>query len=412
MLDQKRLESYAKLAIVKGVNLQQGQTLLINASIDAVDMTRACVEEAYRQGAKEVVVFYNDDCITRLNYEYKDVETLCEIHPWQVDSKLDYLKEGACLLYIMSDYPGIMKGIDAEKIGKRQMASAQANKEVQVYSMANKTQWCIVAVPNQRWADLVFPEFEGEQGAVEELWDRILNAVHVGEDNDPIQEWTILNDNFKKRIARLNEYHFDQLHFENELGTDLYVKLVEDHLWAGGGEQTSKGVDFHPNMPTEEIFTMPHRLGVSGKVVASRPLVYNGTLIDGFWLTFQEGAVNAFDAEKGKEALNQLIHFDEGSCRLGEVALVPYDSPISRSNILFYNTLFDENASCHLALGDAYPSNLKDGLHMSEEELKEHGANHSLTHIDFMFGTPGMKVTGITKDGKAISVFESGNFVF
>lgn len=413
MIDQNRLEKYAELAIVKGVNLQKDQILIINTSIDAVEMTRACVKSAYEHGAKQVLVNYRDEYISRYDFLYQTEETLCDIRKWQIDSKLDYLKEGACVLHIVSDIPGIMKDVPADKLSKRSMAMASANKEAQDYTMANKTQWCIVAVPNKEWAKLVFPEFEDDDAAVEELWERILSCVHVTPDNDPIEEWTQLNESFQKRVDILNGYQLKELHFKNSLGTDLQVKLVDRHIWAGGCDVTvGKNISFNPNMPTEEIFTTPHRSGVNGKVVASKPLDYNGTLIKDFWFVFEDGKVVDYDAKAGKEALKSLVEFDEGSCRLGEVALVPFASPISQSGILFYNTLFDENASCHLALGSAYPANIEHGTEMSEEELLAHDVNQSYTHVDFMFGNEDMEVIGQCVDGTEVSIFKEGNFVF
>lgn len=411
-MNSNLIKKYAQLAIRKGVNLQTGQTLLINTNVDAVEMTRACVEEAYKAGAKRVKVFYRDEYVAKAHYQYQDVETLCQVYPWEIDSRLDYFKEGACLLHLVSDIPGVLKDVDAKKISAAQLAMAKAGKELQEYTMMNKVQWSIVAVPNKEWADIVFPEYEGSAGVVDELWERILSAVHVEEENDPIQEWTDLGDSFTRRSNILNNYNFKTLHFTNSLGTDLFVDLIEHHIWAGGSEKTIHGVEFNPNMPTEEIFTMPKKTGVQGKVVASKPLDYNGTLVEDFWIEFKDGKAINFDAAKGKDTLAQLIAFDEGSCYLGEVALVPDESPISKSGILFYNTLFDENASCHLALGDAYPMNVVGGIDMSEDELKAAGANHSMTHVDFMFGNDDMKVVGIGFDGKEIPVFENGNFVF
>lgn len=412
MIDSIRLEKYAKLAIKKGVNLQQGQTLLINASVDAVDLTRACVKEAYLQGARKVLVFYNDDINLRADYEYQSLEALLDIHSWQIDCKLDYFKEGGCILHIASTTPGVLKGIDADKISQYRFAMANANKEAQEYTMNNKAQWCIVAVPNPAWAKLVFPELD-EVSAMDALWEQILSCVHVRHDNDPLAEWDMLNESFVKRVTLLNEFDFDVLHFQNAAGTDLKVQLAKHHIWAGGSENTViSNVEFQPNMPTEEIFTMPDRCGVNGKVFASRPLDYNGTLIENFWLEFKDGKVVNYDAKSGKEALKSLIEFDEGSCRLGEVALVPYDSPISQSQILFYNTLFDENASCHLALGNCYASNLQGGLELDDDALKAAGGNISLTHVDFMFGTQDMLVIGIQHDGSEVVVFENGNFIF
>lgn len=413
MIDQNRLEKYAELTIVKGVNIQKDQTLIINASIHASDMARACSKAAYEHGAKRVLVFYNDDSLMRLDFQYQSEETLTDIKPWQIDSKLDYFKEGGCILHIISDTPEILKGLDTDKISKRRFAMANANKEAQDYTMNNKTQWCLVAVPNPEWAKLVYPDIKDEDAAVEALWERILSCVHVRKDNDPIEEWTQLNHDFAKRVEKLNAYNFDQLHFTNSKGTDLYVKLVKRHIWAGGSDFTiDSNIEFIANMPTEEIFTMPDRCGVHGRVYSSRPLDYSGNLIKNFWLEFKDGKVVDFDAEVGKDALKSLIEFDEGSCRLGEVALVPFNSPISQSGILFYNTLFDENASCHLALGNCYANTMEGGIDLSDDELKAAGGNISFTHVDFMFGTEDMTVMGLHETGESEPVFVQGNFVF
>lgn len=408
----KRLQKYAQLAIRKGVNLQEGQILIINTSVNAVDMTRLCVEEAYLAGAKEVVVFYQDDYITKSRFLYEDEETLCKVRDWIIDSKMDYLKEGACFLQIISNIPGILKDVDPSKISKQQLALASAGKETNQYMTMNKTQWCIVSIANKEWADIVFPGFTGSKCVADELMDRIYSAVHVEAGNDPIQEWTNLNQNFAQRVKILNDYNLKALHFINELGTDITIALVDHHIWVGGSEHTINGIEFNPNIPTEEIFTMPKKTGVNGKVFASKPLNFNGTLIEEFYFEFKDGKVIDFDAKHGKEALAQLVHFDEGSCYLGEVALVPYDSAISNSGILFYNTLFDENASCHLALGNAYPMNVQEGVDMSEDGLQAAGANHSMTHIDFMFGTYDLNITGICQDGTNVAIFKNGNFVF
>lgn len=411
-MDNNRIQKYAKLAIQKGVNVQKGQTLLINTSVQAIEMTRACVEEAYKAGAKEVVVNYVDEYVKRFAYMYQEEETLTTIRPFMIDSKLDYFKEGACILHIISEIPNVYAGLDSEKISKQRRTMSIAGKKLHEYTMLNKTQWSIVAVPNVEWATQVFADCEDEDAAVELLWEEILNAVHVSENNDPIAEWDALGKRFHTRSTQLNSYDFVSLHFTNTLGTNITVELAKHHVWAGGSDVTVETkVSFNPNMPTEEIFTMPLKSGVNGKVVASRPLLYGGELIEDFWLTFEDGKVVDYGAQQGYEALTQLLNFDEGSRYLGEVALVPYDSPISRSNVLFLNTLFDENASCHFALGDAYPTSIQGGEHMSEQELKDAGANHSLTHVDFMFGSEDLDVVGKTKDGTCIQVFKNGNFV-
>lgn len=407
-----KLEKYAELAINIGVNVQKGQNLIINTSTSAVALTRLCVEEGYRAGAKRVLVFYSDEYITKSHLTHQEVDVLSDIHPWQIDCKLDYFKEGACILHIISEVPGILKDVDATKISAQQLAMAKASPQLREYTMKNISQWCIVAYPNVEWAKQVFPEFEDDESATNELMDSIYHAVHIEDDNDPIQVWKELNHNFAKRVDILNAYQFEKLHFQNSYGTDVEIELVKNHIWAGGSDRSKDQVEFNPNIPTEEIFTMPKKDGVNGMVYASKPLLHNGVLINDFWFRFKDGSVVDFGAESGYDTLRELIQFDEGSSFLGEVALVPYHSPISQSKTLFLNTLFDENASCHLALGDAYPSNLKDGVDMNEEELAAAGANHSLTHVDFMFGSEDMKITGIKEDGTNVPVFEKGDFVF
>lgn len=405
---EDRLRKYARLAVQGGVHLQKGQTLMIHADVMAAPFVRMVTEEAYACGAREVVVRYGDEQITRLHYLHQSQETLCQVHDWELESRLDYLKEGACVLHIISDTPGIFSDCDSARIAASRLAYAKASKEVQRYTMNNECAWSIVAVPSAAWAKQVFPECE-EPEAVEKLWEAILASVHVDADSDPLNNWEKRNQMFQRRVDALNARRFEALHFTSELGTDLRVALVEDHLWEGGSEETSGGVRFNPNLPTEEVFTMPHRMGVDGIVYASRPLDHNGVLIRDFYIRFENGKAVEFDAKEGKDTLAELLAFDEGSCRLGEVALVPYDSPISLSKRLFYNTLFDENASCHLALGDAYPSCLKGGLQLSQEELLAVGANHSMTHVDFMFGTPQLRVTGI-RDEKETLIMEHGCF--
>ena len=410
-MNEKVLRKYAQLGVVMGVNLQKGQTLIVNTSVEAKDFTRMVVEEAYKAGADKVIVNWNDDYISRMHYENQSVETLCTIPDYIVDSRVQPLKEGAAILHLISDVPGIMAGIETEKIAKASIARQQRLKEANEITMSNKARWSILGVPNVAWAEKVFPELKGEE-AVEKLWEAILATTYVSEDNDPIAEWKKHNSELRKRMDILNRFNFKALHFENEEGTDITIELVKNHIWCGGSEPAYDGVEFNANMPTEEIFCMPYKYGVNGKVVSTKPLNYNGTLISRFELTFKDGEVIAYKADDNVETLTSLIQFDEGSRYIGEVALVPYHSPISMSGILFYNTLYDENASCHLALGRAYPSNVQGGVDMSQEELNAIGSNDSMTHVDFMFGSSSMKVVGITHDGNEIAVFENGDFVF
>lgn len=404
------LREYAQLIIQNGLNVQHKQPVIVHASIHQNEMTRLCVEEAYKVGASSVEVFYHDDEITRLKYLYESLEQLSTVDEWKIKSKHSLLKKGACVLYLTSDIPDIFKDVDEKKRETASMAMSKASKHIQAYTMLNKTQWCIAAVPNEKWALQVFPNLT-ETEAVETLWKYILQCVRIDEKGCVKQKWEQLNENLKRRVQILNDYQFDKLLFSNTIGTNLEVSLVKHHIWCGGSENTLSGIEFHPNIPTEEIFTMPKKTGVNGIVYATRPLLYEGVLIQDFWLSFKDGKVIDYDAKEGKEALNTLIQYDEGSCFLGEVALVPHSSLISQSNILFYNTLFDENASCHLALGDAYPTTVKDGEHMDEAQLKEAGANHSFVHVDFMFGSSDMKVVGVCKDQREVLVFENGEFV-
>ena len=249
------------------------------------------------------------------------------------------------------------------------------------------------------------------RSAVDKLWDAILYASRVSEDGDVVEAWNKHNAEIKVHSDKLNDYNFKSLHFKNSLGTDLTVGLIKDHIWAGGCDETTKGILFNPNIPTEEVFTMPDRFNINGTVASTKPLSYGGVLIENFKLTFKDGRVVAHEALKNEETLTNLLNTDEGSRSLGEVALISHDSPISNLNILFYNTLFDENASCHLALGNCYPTNLKGGTDLSDEELYGLGGNHSMVHVDFMFGSADMEVVGTTQDGKEVQIFSKGNFI-
>lgn len=409
-MKQSLCAAYARLAVKSGVNLREHQTLLIQADIDTAEFTRMVVEQAYQAGAREVVVTYLDSAVDRCHYLYQDEETLSEVHSWQVDKQLDYLKKGACMMRIISPHPQALKDCDPKKMAVRSRSLAAATKEAQEYTMASKVQWTIVAVPNPEWAALVFPD-QPEAKAMESLWKAILDCVYVNEDSDPQSVWQQRDQLFQERIAKLNAFAFQRLHFTNSLGTDLMVGLVEHHVWGGGSEVAQNGVRFNANIPTEEVFCAPHKDRVEGTVVASRPLIYQGNVIRNFHFTFKNGRVCDFDAEAGREVLAELLAMDEGSSALGEVALVPDNSPISQSNLLFYTTLFDENAACHLALGSAYPSCVEGGNAMNEDELKAKGINVSLIHVDFMFGTSDMEVKGEKADGTWVPIFHDGNFV-
>lgn len=408
---QKRLEKYAHLIAVSGVNVQKNQQVVIRANVDSASFVRLVVKECYEAGASKVIVNYNDPYNTRMDYEYQNEATLSDVKDYYVNEQKDIYESGSCFISLVSPIPEILKGIDSKKIASRNMAYSKALEPFMKYTSANLTQWCVAAVSNGVWATKVFENLETAE-AEEKLWEAILETCHVQEDNDPIVEWHKHDEAFAARIQKLNDYNFKALHFKNNKGTDLVVGLAPRHIWAGGNEKTQQtGVVFNPNMPTEEIFTMPYRNHVNGKVYSTKPLDYSGTLIEDFYLEFNDGRVIDYGAKSGIEALKELVEFDEGSHYIGEVALVPYHSPISELGILFYNTLFDENASCHLALGQAYPMTVENGENMTKEELLEAGANDSFVHVDFMFGSSDMEVTGIHFDDSETKVFEKGDFV-
>lgn len=408
----KMLEKYANLVVRKGVNLKKDQTLLVNSPVDCVDFARAITKAGYEAGAKEVIVFYGDQKIQRLKLENASMETLTDVPNWVVESYTSYAREGCCIISIAASDPDAFKGVEMKKISEYQKARQIALKEYSDYTMANKVRWCVVSVPTEAWALKIFDDSNlTANEAMDKLWDVIFDVTRVNND-DPVNAWDEHNATIYKNREYLNNCNFKKLHLKNSIGTDLTVELPEGHIWLGGAEECANGVPFNANIPTEEVFTLPKRNGVNGTVVSSKPLVYGGNLINDFALTFKDGKVVDFSAKEGYETLKGLLNSDEGARYLGEVALVPFDSPISNSNITFYNTLFDENAACHLAFGRSYPINLANSEGLSDEELVERGANNSIIHVDFMIGTSDLEITGYTYDDKEVKIFTSGNFAF
>ncbi|HPT75189.1 MAG: aminopeptidase [Epulopiscium sp.] len=409
-MDKKLLEKYARLLVKTGVNIQKNQILVVQSPVEVADFTRMVVELAYKEGAKDVQIFWKDELSTKMKYTYAPDEVFEEYPDWQKEFYNSYARKGAAFLNIYASDPELLKDIDPERVAKYQKVTNIALKEYRDRTMTNQNAWCIASVPTVAWAKKVYPDLPEEE-AVESLWQAILKTVRVDQE-DPVAAWEEHKRNLEKRMEFLNSKKFRYLHYKNSLGTDLVIELPENHIWTGGADFTQDGVAFIANMPTEEVFTLPKRDGVNGKVVSSMPLNYNGSLIDDFSLTFKDGKIVDFTAAKGYDSLKHLINTDEGSAYLGEVALVPYDSPISNLKILFYNTLFDENASCHLAIGKAYSPCIKGGEKMTPEELKKEGANDSLVHEDFMVGTADLEIMGTTFDGEEIPVFINGNFAF
>jgi len=410
MPNQILVNKLAKLAVSVGANVQKNQEVVIRGTTETKELIREIAEEAYLKGAKRVHVQWSDDYVSKSSLKHATVETLEDISPWLVEQHKVFVEAGACFISVTSPIPGLNHDVEPIKAQKAGIAAQKALGFFREHLMGNRAQWTIVAAPNAVWAKQVFPKLS-EEDAVEALWNAIFDASRVRLDNDPIKEWEKHNEVLLAHNKILNNYNFKHLHFKNNLGTDLIVELVKDHVWAGGGEHATNGAYFNPNIPTEETFTMPYKWGTRGKVVATKPLNYQGKLIDEFYLVFKDGKVVEHGAKKEKEALDNLLDTDEGSRYIGEIALISHDSPISNTNILFLNTLFDENASCHMALGRAYPMNVKNGVNTKIEDLEKIGYNNSMVHSDFMFGSKDMEITGVTQDGKEIKVFEKGNFV-
>lgn len=407
-MNNNLLEKYAHLIVKTGINLQDNQTLVISAPIECASFTRLVAQKAYQEGARDVVIQWRDELFSKIRYLHAPEEIFEEFPEWQKEFYLSYVHQGAAFLSIAASDPELMKDVSPERITKSQKASNTALKDYRDRLMSNKNTWCVVSIPTASWSKKVFPHLSEEE-SIEKLWDVILKTVRADTEN-PIDSWEKHKANLKTRMDFLNSLALTSLHYKNSLGTDLIIELPENHIWLGGSEFTPDGIEFIANMPTEEVFTLPKKTGVNGKVVSSLPLNYNGNLIENFSMTFKDGKIVNFSAEKGCETLKTIIETDEGSHFLGEVALVPYNSPISNSNILFFNTLFDENASCHLALGKAYPVCMKNSADLTPEDFPKLGINESLVHVDFMIGTSDLEISGMTSDGNSIPIFRNGNF--
>lgn len=404
-----QLKKYARLVVETGVNLKENQILVVNAPIECADFAREIASAAYAAGARDVVVSWNDEQLSKIRYVAAPEDVFDEFPEWRKQMYVGYARQGAAFVSIAANDPELLKDVNPDRISRTQKASSTALKEYRDRMMSNQNPWCVVSVPTKAWAKKVFPE-ETESAAVERLWQAILQTVRVDETRDPVEAWKAHLAKLKKSKDFMNACNFKYLKYKNAMGTDLTVELPEGHLWISGAEYTPDGREFIANMPTEEIFTMPKKTGVNGKIVSSKPFNYHGNLIERFSLTFKDGKVVEYSAEKGREILAKLLETDESAAYLGEVALVPFDSPISNLNILFYNTLFDENASCHLALGKAYPTCLKNGTQMSKAQLAAAGVNDSLIHEDFMIGTEDLSIIGVKHNGEEVVVFEHGNF--
>lgn len=408
-IDNVLLEKYARLVVKTGINIQKNQVLVITSPIECSEFTRMVAQIAYQEGAKEVEINWRDEQFSKIRYLHAPEQSIGEFPEWNKELYLSNARQGAAFLSIAASDPELMKDVDPKRMAIASKARALALKEYLERITSNKNSWCVVSVPTLNWAKKVFPELSDDE-AINKLWEAILRSVRVDAE-DPVAAWEEHKANLSKSMEFLNSHNFRYLIYRNSLGTNLKIELPKNHVWLGGSDNTSEGQIFIANMPTEEVFTVPVKTGVNGVVVSSMPLIYNGNVIENFTLTFENGRIVDFTAKEGYEVLKGLIETDEGSHYLGEVALVPYDSPISNSKILFYNTLYDENASCHLAIGKAYPC-IKDAEKLSQKELEELGVNDSLKHEDFMIGTKDLEIIGINWSGEEIPVFREGNFAF
>ena len=407
-LNQERLQEYARLLVRVGLDVQKEQRLVISAPVECAYFARMCAQEAYAAGCKEVVMNWHDDALTRMKYLCADDAIFDDVPVWRQHFFNDYATEGAAYLAISATDPENLRGVNPERLVRSQRASGKALETFDRLQMSSAFPWCIASIPVPAWAGKVFPQFPPEQ-AVNALWDAIFHAIRITGDGQGVERWHTHLDTLRRRTEKLNALHLRSLHYSNALGTDLTVQLPEGHFWESGEDRTAAGQSFIANIPTEEIFTAPLRDGVDGIVYASMPLSHQGNIIDDFHFVVRAGKIVEAHAGRGEAELKAAISVDEGASFFGEVALVPYDSPISNQKLLYYNTLFDENASCHIAFGEAYPC-IEGGREMSKEERKAHGLNDSITHVDFMVGTSDLRIVGTARDGREIPVFIDGNF--
>lgn len=411
MTFEEKKSEYAKLIINAGVSLRKGQKLYLTCPIEEYEFGRMVIKEAYLAGAKNVIVKWADDTVARLKYDYAPLEVFENYPEWEALEKNTLAKDDTAFIHLVGYDPEAMKGVDPKKIKAGQKAAYDALREYYKMQSTMGFKWNVSAVPTKAWAVKVFPDLNPDE-AVMKLWDAVFGTVRIGE-GDTVEKWMQHAKNLKEKCDVLNKWQLKTLHYTNSLGTDFTVGLVENHKWEGGADKDPvSGGPFFANMPTEEVFTMPHRMKAEGVLCSSLPLSYKGDLIEEFKLTFKNGEVVDYDAKKGKDQLKLLLEGDEGSRHLGECALVPFPSPVSAQGILFLETLFDENAACHFALGNCYETNMIGGENMSEEELTSHGGNISLNHVDFMVGTKDLEITGITKDDETVTVFKNGTWAF
>lgn len=408
-MNKIQLRRYAKLLARTGINVQKGQWVIVQAELDQPEFVEMVVEELYRAGAGRVNVEWSHQPLAKHHYKYAKEDLLAKMEKWEVE-KLEWRSnELPAMLYLESEDPDGLKGVNQEKFTA---VRSSRQKVIKPYrdKMENNYQWCIAAVPGKAWAKKVFPDLM-VNAAVEKLWEAILKASRA-DGPDPVREWMRHNDEIAARCDQLNRWGIVSLEYKSKNGTDFKVGLIPDSVFMGGGEETLKGRYFNPNIPSEEIFISPKAGEAEGIVYSTKPLSYQGELIENFSVRFEGGKVVEVKAEKNQELLEKMISMDDGAKMLGECALIAYDSPINNQGILYYNTLFDENASCHLALGAGFTNCVRGFETMTKEQLNEKGINDSMIHVDFMIGSDDLDIVGITKNGERIQIFKDGNWAF
>ena len=402
------LRAYARLIAESGVNVQKGQEVFITAGLDQPEFVAMVVEECYRRKAKKVVVDWNYQPLTRLHVRHQSLTTMSTLDNYEEARWQHYVDTIPCRIYLLSEDPDGLRGVNQEKMAKAQQKKYPIIKGYRD-QIENKYQWCIAAVPGVKWAKKLFPELRASQ-AVEKLWEAILHTSRV--DDDPVAAWDAHNKDLKARCDYLNGLGIRELQYRASNGTDLRVGMIPEAQFCGGGETSLQGIFFNPNIPTEECFISPKRGVAEGIVYSSKPLSYQGQLIDRFWIRFREGKAAEWGAEENEALLTKLITMDEGSAYLGECALVPFNSPINETGILFYNTLFDENACCHLALGMGFADTIRDFEHKTLDECRALGVNDSMIHEDFMIGTADLAIDALCEDGRTVPLFRNGTWAF
>ncbi len=409
-MNKELLRKYAQTIIRIGVNLQIGERIVINSDVCMQELAEIIAEESYKSGASKVYVYWRSQHLTRLDYSFGDEKALLDPPQWLSEQRNYIADNKLCYIALISDDPELLSDLDLNLVSKVDRLNRERASRFFVGSSKNDFKWCIAAAPSIEWAKRVFPELN-ETIAYERLWDLVFQACRI-DCNDPVASWREHIECLEKRCKVLNEAGIKELVYKNSIGTNIRVGLPEEYRFLGGAELSSCGESFSANIPTEEVFTAPHRDRVDGKIVSSIPLFHNGQRIEGMWLVLEKGVIVDYGASTGYDVLKKIIDTDDGSKRLGEVALISYDSPINQTNTLYLNTLFDENASCHFAIGFAYASSINEGTSLTKEELLEKGLNSSLTHVDFMVGTRDLSIIGILESGEELQIFKDGNFAF